>query len=373
MRQLGYQLRNIKFILMIFILKLISFFYKKKSYGVLLIKLDRIGDFVLYSATEKAIREKYKNEGQSIFVSKPNDQLLDVNLYQKVITTNFENLKLDYRELISLAKVLRQVSFTSVIMFTNSASIFHLGLSWLISCKNRLMPTPDKLNGQWIPLIARLFFNVIRTVHGDEMTRNASFVSTLTDSKESIGFSKFEHIKSERLFHLKNRYMVVAPTASWSSRAWSIDKYAAVINFVIDKYKNVDVILCGAPNEIEYCEQLYSICSDRLINYVGKLALGDYVKLLRNAKLFLGNESGGAHLAYSLGVDVVCIIGGGHYGRFLPYGDEFISSENTMDLVLQKMDCFGCNWNCIYDKYQLPCIQKVDVRTVIEKVEKFLE
>jgi len=58
------------------------------------------------------------------------------------------------------------------------------------------------------------------------------------------------------------------------------------------------------------------------------------------------------HIATALRKPVVGIVGGGHFGRFYPWGD-----PETSRVVNLPMDCYGCNWHCRYDR--LRCIQDI--------------
>jgi hypothetical protein len=49
---------------------------------------------------------------------------------------------------------------------------------------------------------------------------------------------------------------------------------------------------------------------------------------------------------------VAGIVGGGHYGRFYPWQ----GYDNCL-VVTNKLDCFGCDWNCPYDR--MMCIQDI--------------
>jgi ADP-heptose:LPS heptosyltransferase len=60
------------------------------------------------------------------------------------------------------------------------------------------------------------------------------------------------------------------------------------------------------------------------------------------ADLFLGVDTGPAHLALALGKPAVVVLGGGDYGRFFPYGKSRV--------VTHPMNCFQCHWECRYDR-----------------------
>jgi len=71
----------------------------------------------------------------------------------------------------------------------------------------------------------------------------------------------------------------------------------------------------------------------------------------------VSNDTGPAHLSIALGRPTVVIVGGGHFGSFVPYPDDVTPGEARF--VYQEMECYHCFWRCHKraDKYQLfPCI-----------------
>ena len=87
------------------------------------------------------------------------------------------------------------------------------------------------------------------------------------------------------------------------------------------------------------------------IDLVGKTSLVELVELLRNALLVLSNETSAVHIGAAVGAPVICILGGGHFGRFLPYVVEKPEpSRPTPIVVVQPMSCFGCNWQCVHPR-----------------------
>ena len=87
-----------------------------------------------------------------------------------------------------------------------------------------------------------------------------------------------------------------------------------------------------------------------------------------NASLVIGNETGLTHLGYLSGVPTVCILGGGHFGRFLPW-DEF---DDVVKCIYNKMDCFQCGWRCKYVNLKKgeipPCIKNIKPEKVVDAV-----
>lgn len=109
--------------------------------------------------------------------------------------------------------------------------------------------------------------------------------------------------------------------------------------------KNLDgfrFLIFGDATQNDLAQELERQLPGRTINLCGRPTLRETAALLRRCRLYVGAESAGAHIACAVGVPNVVLLGGGHFGRFMPY------SPLTSAVVL-PMDCFGCNWRCKYD------------------------
>jgi ADP-heptose:LPS heptosyltransferase len=109
-----------------------------------------------------------------------------------------------------------------------------------------------------------------------------------------------------------------------------------------------------------------------VLNLAGKTTLIDLAELIRAAKLLIGNESGAVHLAAAVGTPSVSIVGGGHYGRFIPY-DIAADDECVAPIpVIHRMECYGCNWKCIFPivpGQPTPCVSRITVQHALTETE----
>jgi len=106
-----------------------------------------------------------------------------------------------------------------------------------------------------------------------------------------------------------------------------------------------------------------AFAAERTRDLRGKTSLEALAGEIVHADLFLGVDTGPAHLALALGVPTVVILGGGDYGRFFPYG--------KAKVVLQRMDCFQCHWVCRYDRAL--CLHDITPAAVVREVLEALK
>jgi ADP-heptose:LPS heptosyltransferase len=140
------------------------------------------------------------------------------------------------------------------------------------------------------------------------------------------------------------RTIAVFPGAQRDARVYH--RYAEALQFL----EGFRFLVFGTAAESPLAEELEQQLPGRTVNLCGRSTLGETAALLRRCRLYVGAESGGAHLACAVGVPNVVLLGGGHFGRFMPY------SPLTSAVIL-PMDCFACNWRCRFETAH--CVEQV--------------
>jgi ADP-heptose:LPS heptosyltransferase len=119
----------------------------------------------------------------------------------------------------------------------------------------------------------------------------------------------------------------------------------------------LQIVLLGSLADRDVCQGVAQALEplgnvDRVVNLAGMTSVREMVECVRCCDVILSQETAALHIATALCKPVVGIVGGGHYGRFYPWGD-----PETSRVVNQRMDCYGCNWRCKYDSIR--CIQEI--------------
>jgi ADP-heptose:LPS heptosyltransferase len=99
------------------------------------------------------------------------------------------------------------------------------------------------------------------------------------------------------------------------------------------------VIALGSARDAAISQANLDSCGYPAINLCGKTTLGQCAALMSQARLAVGAETGLAHFACAVSLPQALLMGGGHFGRFMPY------SPLTTFAAL-PLDCFGCGWHC---------------------------
>ena len=80
-------------------------------------------------------------------------------------------------------------------------------------------------------------------------------------------------------------------------------------------------IICGTKQEHIIGEQILKQSDAPLQNLCGQTTLMELAGLLSHSRLTISNDTGVVFLSSAVETQSVCIVGGGHFGRFVPYPD----------------------------------------------------
>ncbi len=130
---------------------------------------------------------------------------------------------------------------------------------------------------------------------------------------------------SDREFARENladgkRNLVISPCASHTLRNWPASRYAALADYAIEKH-GMNVVLVGspAPFEAEVCANIEATMTHPVHNICGKDTLKQLTALLDQADLVVAPDTGPAHIASSVGTDVLGLFAASNPHRSGPY------------------------------------------------------
>ena len=209
-----------------------------------------------------------------------------------------------------------------------------------------------------------------------ELERNAEFYSGLTDSAHLTGYPKLDMPEfwlspewKEQTFYI----IVPGTSGAVAGKEWPVTYFSDLATKVFQQtgWKG---LICGAKQEHSLGEQILKQCDAPLQNFAGQTTLVELAGLLSQSRLTISNDTGVVYLSSAVGTLSVCILGGGHFGRFVPYPD-LPGQTNHLKTVYHKMPCYGCNWVCIFPILEgepTPCIANISVGAVWSKVRPLL-
>lgn len=162
-------------------------------------------------------------------------------------------------------------------------------------------------------------------------------------------------------------YIAVCAEASDSKKSWEPEKFAELINRIAGLGRKV--VLIGTDHE--WGEKLLSGCSHSSLNLCGKTTIFQLFTVIRDAELLISNDTGSAHVGAAIGTRTVIICGKGDYGIFVPYDPELEGRQ--VFSIFSDLDCSGCHWRNPKEDCRKAstwrCISGISVEKVWEKVQ----
>jgi len=349
---------------------------KVEQEQVLLVRLDLIGDFIIWLDSAKAYRELYPTQKIVLFANSTWAELaVHFDYWDEVIAVDVPELRANdwfrLRQLVELHA--RGFSYAIQPTFSREhvadlcirASNAKVRLGHLGNLSN-IAPEKKTLSDRWYTRLIDL-----KDEPEVELNLNAAFV-------RAQGLTTFQ----SRLPEINQRfdlpanltitepYFVIAPGASWAPKMWPAENFAKVAR-EIHQARGLKLVLCGTEAERHICQKVEQLSGVKALNLAGQTTLCDMVEVLRNAQLLIANDSASVHIASATKTPSVCILGGGHFGRFLPYPTAVNLPKERIKTVLEQLNCFGCNWNCKYafDRNGVVwCISCISVSSVMDVV-----
>ncbi len=355
-------------------------FFKKKE-GVLLVRLDLIGDFVLWLDSAQAYRRLYPRTKITLVVNSACGELAEaLPHWDNVIGVDVHKLRTNYLYRFGILTRLRWHNFATAIQPTFSRELVGDITVRASNAPNRLGYEGD-LHNITKSLKAKADHWYTRLIVNDlsqtmELNVNAHFVRQLGCPDFLSNVPVIPPIKSvgSRPI-LAHPYIVICPGASWRPRMWPVEKFAELIEH-LQFHLSVHIVLCGGKDESSICEELVRKTDDNsIINLTGKTTLIELTNVIRSAELVISNESSPIHIAAAVNTPSVCIQGGGHFGRFLPYQVECADTGLTPIAIFEKMECFNCHWRCKFlpeAGATVPCVTGVTTNQVFKICGKVL-
>ncbi len=345
------------------------------SNSVLLVRLDEIGDFILWLDTAKTFRCLYPGKKIVLCANAIWADLAECFPYwDEVIAIDPNRLFSDLWYRIKVFSYLCKQRFQIAIQPTFSRKYwFGDSMIRVTGAKKRIgsqgdlsniSPHHKRISDTWytqlIPAEAASLM---------EIKRNNEFL-------RGLGGKAFDgHVaKIEKLLDLSGElriegpYFIVFPGAAWRGKIWPANRFAEVITRIRNLF-GWTAVLCGSCGEKSICDEIVQLSVQTPVNLAGKTSLIELVEVIRNAKLLVGNDTSAVHIAVATDTPTVCILGGGHFGRFMPYALDKKECRPLPIAVINKMDCFGCGWGCIHPtkpEQPFPCIDRIDVVQVVD-------
>ncbi len=341
---------------------------------ILIIKLDDIGDYILFRNCLHDLRISPSMVSKNIslianIIWKPIFEEFDRETTDNVIWVDKSRWKdQDYRfeiyrlvhneafETVYYPSVTRRLLLDELISHaSNAANIYarplnQIGEKW----ESEAFLT---LKNQIIPLSQCTEF---------EFSNNQYFFEILLSENWP------DTVPSFKLNQTSLKRIGIFPGAAHKSKRWGTSKFRSLIINIIKEIPDYRIVLLGGKTDLKRANLILKDLKniDRIINLTGDTSLVELIHEIRKCELLITNDTSALHIASALNIKVIALSNGVNYKRFIEYPEKRVSAIYPPSFIktLKVHSPKSINKTVAYSNE----IQNIKVKTVFTAVSKLL-
>lgn len=156
---------------------------------------------------------------------------------------------------------------------------------------------------------------------------------------------------------------LIHPAAAFATKQWPVKDFAHTADFLANR--GFHVVAVTAKDESSILDELSQEARGRIARF-DDLTLPEIIALAAKASVFVGNDSGIAHIAAAVNTPSVVIFGSSNRTHWRPWTDA------PNEIVYQPFDCQPCpGYKCeVFG--DAPCVRTVAASAVFTALERVL-
>ncbi|HEU4593517.1 MAG TPA: glycosyltransferase family 9 protein [Pyrinomonadaceae bacterium] len=159
-------------------------------------------------------------------------------------------------------------------------------------------------------------------------------------------------------------FALVHPAAAFDSKTWAAENFARVVEHLAAR--GLKAVAVAAPGETQVVNAVREHSSAPVVAFTD-LSLPEVTALAARARLFVGNDSGVAHVAAAVSTPQVVVFGSSNVAHWRPW------TEAPAEVVREEMPCAPCPGYTCAEFGIAECIRRVPVERVNEAINRVLK
>ena len=154
------------------------------------------------------------------------------------------------------------------------------------------------------------------------------------------------------------------PGGKFEHKRWPVERFQALCNS-FNKEAEVAFVIVGGEAEQFQARQLVAACSKPIVDFSGKTNLIETAEVLHRCHLYIGNDSGPAHIAAAMGTPCVTLFSSVLFpGFWEPWGERNIA-------IRHRVPCEYCFNESHCPTGTMDCVKGISVEEVLDAARKF--
>ncbi|HEX7313581.1 MAG TPA: glycosyltransferase family 9 protein [Pyrinomonadaceae bacterium] len=158
-------------------------------------------------------------------------------------------------------------------------------------------------------------------------------------------------------------FALIHPAAAFETKTWAASNFARVVEHLAAR--GLPTVAVAAPGEEKVIDEVRAHTSAPLAAFTD-LSLPELTALAARAALFVGNDSGVAHIAAAVRVPQVVVFGSSNVAHWRPW------TAAPAEVVREEMHCAPCPGYTCAEFGEPQCIRRVPVERVLAAVERVM-
>lgn len=159
------------------------------------------------------------------------------------------------------------------------------------------------------------------------------------------------------------KFALIHPSTAFVTKQWPVENFARISEYLAAR--GIKRVAIASRSEDRVLEDLANLSRVPII-FFNDLSLPAIVAIASRAEVFIGNDSGIAHIAAAVGTPAVVIFGSSNRDHWRPWTD------TPNEIVFEPFTCQPCpGYRC--EAFGEPkCIQSVTVESVIAAIDRVI-
>ncbi|OFY67455.1 MAG: hypothetical protein A3H98_03285 [Bacteroidetes bacterium RIFCSPLOWO2_02_FULL_36_8] len=342
-----------------FLLKIKKYLFNKQAGSfpepktILICKFKGMGSIIQSTPLIKSLRNNFPNARLVYLSTSANKTLLDkIDILDEVLTLNDSTLLNLIKGLYYLIIKLKELQidyyydlevYSNFSAFTTSISGAKIK-SGFYTQKSSFRKSLYHNAVQFEPGISvnelHIKLTKFRTLHEDAHTEKNSLYCFKSDIDYPGRLFQKLGITSKRADNWDLEYILINPNTSdlRIERRWPKENFIVLIEKICHEFPEVKIILTGNRQEIEYTTGIVTKINpyfrNNVVSAAGKITLDEFSSLLEHSLLFITNDTGPMHLAFSLNIRTLALFG--------PCNPEFYEIPFQTKIYYKRVTCSPC-------------------------------
>ena len=346
-------------------------------YDIIIVRRDRLGDFVLWMGCAQKIRECFPEKSICLVCSRYNYEIARLSGLFTHIEVVDDNI-VDYMKTFRLR-------CGKLIMPRRTRNIKEELIGAAITAQEKIAISNDQVHCACKIDQTKLYNQVIEVENArtPEIRINSYFCNKiLSFSDDRNYYADFSSFIKKR--PIDEPYFIINLGSSSATKNWPVERFSQLVTKL--HKENKLCVLIGGESEISSSKKFLQLYSGRVKDMTGKTSLSEMIELIAFANFVLSNDTSTVHICAACETKCFWICWGVHYDRFSKYPIEDLLYRKNIPISIMDdyKSCFGClledasniKMECrkaIKENTIMPCIKNISVDKALSVIGDSLD